>query len=332
MESQKLRALQVRKDDDGKITAAVIEMTVGDLDEGNVVIRAEFSGVNYKDALAATGAGRGIMRDFPKVAGIDVAGVVAESSDSRYRPGDKVLITGYKLGVDHDGGFAEFVRAPADWLVPLPGGISAREAMTVGTAGFTAALSVMRLMENGLAPENGKVIVLGATGGVGGFAVAFLAKLGFQVTAVTGKAESRDYLQKLGASEILLRNEIERGEKPLEKPMWAGAVDPVGGDWLAWLTRTLKPGAAAAVSGLTGGVELKTTVMPFILRGVSVLGIDSVFCPADRRLRAWEKIADEWKPKDLEIFIAEEVDLDGLGEVFPKLIGGKMQGRALLRI
>ena len=332
MESQKLRALQVRKDDDGKITAAVTEMTVGDLDEGNVVIRAEFSGVNYKDALAATGAGRGIMRDFPKVAGIDVAGVVAESSDSRYRPGDKVLITGYKLGVDHDGGFAEFVRAPADWLVPLPGGISAREAMTVGTAGFTAALSVMRLMENGLAPENGKVIVLGATGGVGGFAVAFLAKLGFQVTAVTGKAESRDYLQKLGASEILLRNEIERGEKPLEKPMWAGAVDPVGGDWLAWLTRTLKPGAAAAVSGLTGGVELKTTVMPFILRGVSVLGIDSVFCPADRRLRAWEKIADEWKPKDLEIFIAEEVDLDGLGEVFPKLIGGKMQGRALLRI
>ena len=174
--------------------------------------------------------------------------------------------------------------------------------------------------------------MLGATGGVGGFAVAFLAKLGFQVTAVTGKAESRDYLQKLGASEILLRNEIERGEKPLEKPMWAGAVDPVGGDWLAWLTRTLKPGAAAAVSGLTGGVELKTTVMPFILRGVSVLGIDSVFCPADRRLRAWEKIADEWKPKDLEIFIAEEVDLDGLGEVFPKLIGGKMQGRALLRI
>ena len=332
MESQKLRALQVRKDDDGKITAAVTEMTVGDLDEGNVVIRAEFSGVNYKDALAATGAGRGIMRDFPKVAGIDVAGVVAESSDSRYRPGDKVLITGYKLGVDHDGGFAEFVRAPADWLVPLPGGISAREAMTVGTAGFTAALSVMRLMENGLAPENGKVIVLGATGGVGGFAVAFLAKLGFQVTAVTGKAESRDYLQKLGASEILLRDEIERGEKPLEKPMWAGAVDPVGGDWLAWLTRTLKPGAAAAVSGLTGGVELKTTVMPFILRGVSVLGIDSVFCPADRRLRAWEKIADEWKPKDLEIFIAEEVDLDGLGEVFPKLIGGKMQGRALLRI
>ena len=332
MESQKLRALQVRKDDDGKITAAVTEMTVGDLDEGNVVIRAEFSGVNYKDALAATGAGRGIMRDFPKVAGIDVAGVVAESSDSRYRPGDKVLITGYKLGVDHDGGFAEFVRAPADWLVPLPGGISAREAMTVGTAGFTAALSVMRLMENGLAPENGKVIVLGATGGVGGFAVAFLAKLGFQVTAVTGKAESRDYLQKLGASEILLRNEIERGEKPLEKPMWAGAVDPVGGDWLAWLTRTLKPGAAAAVSGLTGGVELKTTVMPFILRGVSVLGIDSVFCPADRRLRAWKKIADEWKPKDLEIFIAEEVDLDGLGEVFPKLIGGKMQGRALLRI
>ena len=162
--------------------------------------------------------------------------------------------------------------------------------------------------------------------------MAFLAKLGFQVTAVTGKAESRDYLQKLGASEILLRNEIERGEKPLEKPMWAGAVDPVGGDWLAWLTRTLKPGAAAAVSGLTGGVELKTTVMPFILRGVSVLGIDSVFCPADRRLRAWEKIADEWKPKDLEIFIAEEVDLDGLGKVFPKLIGGKMQGRALLRI
>ena len=156
MESQKLRALQVRKDDDGKITAAVTEMTVGDLDEGNVVIRAEFSGVNYKDALAATGAGRGIMRDFPKVAGIDVAGVVAESSDSRYRPGDKVLITGYKLGVDHDGGFAEFVRASADWLVPLPGGISAREAMTVGTAGFTAALSVMRLMENGLAPGKRK--------------------------------------------------------------------------------------------------------------------------------------------------------------------------------
>jgi putative YhdH/YhfP family quinone oxidoreductase len=227
------------------------------------------------------------------------------------------------------------VRAPQKWAVALPEkNLSAREAMLVGTAGFTAALSILRLEENGLSPGGGKkVIVLGATGGVGGFAVAFLSALGYEVTAVTGKAAAADYLTKtLGASEVLLRDEIERGNRPLEKALWAGAVDPVGGEWLAWLTRTLAPGASVAVSGLTGGIELHTTVMPFILRGASILGVDSVFCPMSRREKTWARIAGEMKPKNLDAIAAAEVGLEELPAIFPKLLKGEMRGRALVRL
>ena len=330
MNEQQFRALRVSQNEDKKISCAVERLSLADLDEGDLVIRAEYSGVNYKDALAATGAGK-IMRDFPKVGGIDVAGEVV-SAAGRFKPGEKVLITGFDLGVAHDGGFAEYVRAPEKWALALPPNLSAREAMLVGTAGFTAALSVLRLEENGLTPADGKVVVLGATGGVGSFAVAFLAALGYQVTAVTGKSAAADYLKNLGASEVLLRDDIERGDRPLEKALWAGAVDPVGGDWLAWLTRTLAPNASVAVSGLTGGIELRATVMPFILRGVSILGVDSVFCPMARREKTWARIAGEMKPKNLDSVAAAEVGLDDLPAVFPKLLKGEMRGRTLVRL
>lgn len=318
---------------DGKLQGRLVEMTPAELGGANgphVAIRAAYSSVNYKDALAATGAGK-ILRRFPMIPGIDVSGTVESSTDPKFKAGDPVLVTGYDLGVGANGGYAELVRVPPDWVVPIPSGLNAFEVMAIGTAGFTAALSIVEMERNGLKPGSGPVIVTGASGGVGSMAVELLATLGYQVTAVTGKDDQHDFLRSLGAKEIIARSALQMGTKPLEKATWAGAVDPVGGETLAWLTRTMMYGGTIASSGLTGGTEVKTTVMPFILRGVKLLGIDSVMCPMPTRLEVWSRLQSTMKPKHLET-IAHEVELADLPHVFPELLNGRMRGRTVVRI
>ncbi|MDE2624666.1 MAG: oxidoreductase [Betaproteobacteria bacterium] len=315
---------------DGRVSGKIVTLELSDLPPGDVLIRAEYSSVNYKDALAATGMGK-IMRRMPLTGGIDVAGTVEGSTDARFKAGDPVLVTGYDLGVAHDGGYARYVRVPVDWVVKRPEGLDARQAMALGTAGFTAALSVVRLEQNGLKPENGPVVVTGATGGVGSMALEFLAGLGYAVTAVTGKADRADYLRGLGAHDVLLRGDIDFGSRPLEKALWAGAVDPVGGAMLAWLTRTMQPHGSIASSGLTGGIELNTTVMPFILRGINLLGIDSVTCPMPLRLEVWRRLATDLRPRHWADLV-HEITLEGLDAVFGRLMKGEGLGRTVVRL
>jgi NADPH2:quinone reductase len=316
-------------DGGGTINGRVVQLTLEDLSEGAVVIKAAFSSVNYKDALAATGAGK-IMRRFPLVGGIDVSGTVASSSNARFKAGDEVLVTGYDLGVAHDGGYAEYVRVPADWVVPVPRGLTLSDVMAIGTAGFTAALSVAGLERNGAAPANGPVIVTGATGGVGSMAVQLLAARGYTVTALTGKDAEHDYLRSLGAADVLSRTTLQMGTRPLEKTLWAGAVDPVGGETLAWLTRTMMYNGAIACSGLTGGTDLHTTVLPFILRGTKLLGIDSVMCPMNTRLDVWHRLSTDMKPAALRT-MAREISMSGLPDAFKTLLGGAARGRFVVK-
>jgi len=317
-------------DDNGNVSGRVVSATLDELSPGDVVIKAEASSVNYKDALAATGAGK-IIRRFPLIGGIDVAGTVASTSDARFRAGDPVLVTGYDLGVAHDGGYAGLVRVPASWVVPIPDGMSAHDAMAIGTAGFTAALSVVDMERNGLKPGQGPVVVTGATGGVGSVAVQLLAAAGYQVTALTGKDSEHDFLRSLGASEVLSRNTLQMGAKPLEKSLWAGAVDAAGGDVLAWLTRTMLYGGCIAASGLTAGTELKTTVLPFILRGVKLLGIDSVMCPAATREAVWRRLAADLKPARLRA-MTTDITLDELPGAFATLLRGGARGRYVVNL
>lgn len=316
-------------DEAGTINGRVVQLALEDLSEGAVVIKAAFSSVNYKDALAATGAGK-IMRRFPLVGGIDVSGTVASSSDARFKAGAEVLVTGYDLGVAHDGGYAEYVRVPADWVVPVPKGLTLSDVMAIGTAGFTAALSVAALERNGAAPANGPLIVTGATGGVGSMAVQLLAARGYTVTALTGKDAEHDYLRSLGAADVLSRATLQMGTRPLEKTLWAGAVDPVGGETLAWLTRTMMYNGAIACSGLTGGTDLHTTVLPFILRGTMLLGIDSVMCPMDTRLDVWHRLATDMRPAALRT-MAREISMSGLPDAFKTLLGGAARGRFVVK-
>ena len=317
-------------DGDGKISGRLVQLSLDDLSAGTLVIKAAFSSVNYKDALAGTGAGK-IMRRFPLIGGIDVAGSVESSADPRFKAGDQVLVHGYELGVAHDGGYAGYVRVPADWVVPVPLGLSLFDAMAIGTAGFTAALSLVEMERNGLAPGNGPVVVTGATGGVGSIAIQCLAARGYQVTAVTGKPQEEDYLRSLGASLILDRSEVPLGTRPLEKSTWAGAVDAVGGATLAWLTRTMNYGGCIASSGLTGGTELNTTVLPFILRAVKLLGIDSVMCPMPARVEVWRRLATDLRPARLGD-IAREIPLDGLPSAFDALLKGQVRGRYVVKL
>ena len=326
---QTFRALRVF-DENGSIQSRVVEAALSELSAGEVVIKAAFSSVNYKDALAATGAGK-IIRRFPLVAGIDVSGTVASSKDQRFAEGDQVLVTGYDLGVANDGGYAEYVRVPADWVVKVAPGLSLFEAMAIGTAGFTAALSIVELERNGLQPSKGPVIVTGATGGVGSLAIQSLTARGYTVTALTGKDDQHEFLKSLGAADVVSRNTLQMGTRPLEKMLWAGAVDAVGGDTLAWLTRTMMYGGAIANSGLTGGSELKTTVLPFILRAVKLLGIDSAMCPMDRRVDVWRRLAGDLKPAKLEA-IAREITLDELPNAFATLLKGQAIGRFVVRL
>jgi acrylyl-CoA reductase (NADPH) len=316
---------------DGKSAGRFVELTLDDLDSGEVVIQAHYSSVNYKDALAATGAGK-VIRRFPCVGGIDVSGVVASSSDPRFKAGDEVLVTGYDMGVSHDGGYAEYVRVPADWVVPLPQGLSLYDAMVLGTAGFTAGLAIHRLEQNELSPDKGKVIVTGATGGVGSLAVMMLAQLGYYVVALTGKDTEHEYLKSLGAGEILSRGKVElNSTRPLEKALWAGALDSVGGTTLAWLVRTMQQEGAIASFGNAGGAELNTTVLPFILRGVKLLGVDSAATAKPLRLDIWKRLATDLHPKSLAL-VAHTVPFAGLPEVFPQFLQGKASGRTVVGI
>ncbi len=314
----------------GKVEGRVVDATLDELSAGEVVIHAAYSSVNYKDALAGTGAGK-IIRRFPLVGGIDVSGTVASSTDARFREGDEVLVTGYDLGVAHDGGYAQVVRVPAEWVVRVPSGLSLFDVMAIGTAGFTAALSVAAMELNGLTPASGPVIVTGATGGVGSVAVQCLAARGYRVTALTGKDGEHEFLRSLGAAAVLSRNGLQMGTRPLEKPLWAGAVDAVGGDTLAWLTRTMMHEGCIANSGLTGGTDLHTTVLPFILRGVKLLGINSVTCPAGRRQDVWRRLATDMRPNGLKT-IATEIGLDQLPDAFATLLKGAARGRFVVRL
>jgi len=321
----------VEKNDDG-FFVEVRERRLDDLPAGDVTIRVAYSSVNYKDGLACIPNGR-ILTRYPMVPGIDLAGVVADSKDPRFREGDEVLVTGYELGVSHEGGFSEMARVPGDWVVPLPGGLTLKEAMALGTAGFTAALSVHQLIEHGVTPEKGPVIVTGATGGVGSTAVAILAQLGYHVAASTGKTSEEAYLRKLGAQEIVHRDEVAaESKRALEKQRWAGAVDPVGGKTTAYLLKTMQYGGSIALSGLTGGSELVTTVFPFILRGVNLLGIDSVYCPMELRKTLWERLAADWKPRYLTEDIAREVTLDTLKDTLSAILRGEIRGRTVVKL
>jgi len=307
-----------------------IDMTFDQLDPGDVLVRVEYSTVNYKDALSATGTGR-IIRRFPCVGGIDLAGVVVTSQSPEFQPGDKVIAHAYDIGVSHHGGYAEYARLPAAWLVPLPPGMSTFDAMTHGTAGFTAALAIQRMQHDGLQPAAGPVLVNGATGGVGMVAIEILAKLGYHVVAVTGKAKDEGLLREVGARDVLLRGQFELTDKPLGAETYAGAVDNLGGEMLSWLTRVMKVGGTIASVGLAQGWEVRTTVMPFILRGVSLLGIDSVNCPMPLRRELWRRLSAEWHCEHLPKH-CRTIEFDALPRVFDGYIKGEVTGRTVVQI
>lgn len=325
------RALIAEQRGDDDVVRELSTLEPDALPDGEVTVRVAFSSVNYKDALATTAKGQ-VARISPLVPGIDLAGEVVESSAPGISVGQQVLAHGYEIGVARHGGYAEYARVPADWVVPLPDGLDARQAMALGTAGYTAALSVHLLEERGLAPDQGPVLVTGATGGVGSVAVGILAERGYEVVGSTGKESEHDYLRGLGASDVVSREEATaESERPLEKERWAGAVDPVGGPALAYILRTLRYGGAAAVSGLTGGIAVKATVLPFVLRGVAVIGVDSVATPIELRRAVWERLGGDLRPRGLEDMIVE-VPLEGVEEVLDRILTGGVRGRTVVRI
>jgi acrylyl-CoA reductase (NADPH) len=325
------KALVVNKDDEGNTSAAVKQISLDDLPQADVLVAVDFSTVNYKDGLCI-GPGGGLVRTYPHVPGIDFAGIVETSNDPRYQPGDKVVLTGWRVGEVHWGGYAQKARVKSDWLVPLPAGLTTRQAMAVGTAGFTAMLAVMALEDHGLTPGSGPVLVTGAAGGVGSVATAILAKLGHEVAAVTGRPEAADYLTSLGATQIVARDEInETTKRPLEAETWAGCVDAVGGPMLARALGQMKYGAAVAAVGLAGGASLPATVIPFLLRGVNLLGIDSVMQPYDNRVRAWQRIAADLPMDKLEAMI-HPATLSDLPKLGADILKGQVQGRVVVDV
>ena len=325
------RAFVVNKTQEG-FTSGFKELTLADLPQGEVLIKVSYSSVNYKDGLASIPEGR-IVRNYPFVPGIDLAGIVAESSDSRFKTGAEVLATSYELGVSHYGGYSEYARIKADWVVPLPDGLTLKEAMALGTAGFTAALAIHQLEKNGLKPQNGPVLVTGATGGVGSIGINILSALGYTVAASTGKSSEHDYLKELGASETLSREETSvESNRPLEKERWAGSLDSVGGSTLAYLIRTTNYGASIAAYGNTGGMNLNTTVFPFILRAINLLGIESVNCPMELRSHLWQRLASNYKPRHLLDMIGHEVPFEELPQALATILKGDTRGRAIIKI
>jgi putative YhdH/YhfP family quinone oxidoreductase len=324
----KFKAYRIREVEK-KAVGGFEELAIGDLDPGELVVRVAYSSVNYKDALAATGAGR-IIRRFPCIGGIDLSGTVTESSDARFKRGDAVICTSYELGVSHDGGYAEYARVPADWAVPMPKGMSLFDAMALGTAGYTAALALVRMETNGLAPRNGPVVVSGATGGVGSIAIDMLSRLGYSVTALTGKDGEADYLKQLGAKDVMSRKSLDLAKiKPLDRATWAGAVDNLGGEVLAWMASTMMVGGTIAAVGLAASMSLNTTVAPFILRGVSLLGIDSGTTPMPLRQEVWRRLAGDLRPPHLKD-MTRTIAFDELPRAFDGFIKGAARGRVVV--
>jgi len=323
------RALVVNKTDN--FTVEINDLTLADLPDGDVLVKVAYSSINYKDSLATIPDGN-IVNTYPFVPGIDLAGVVISSNDDSFKKGDKIIATSYDIGVSHFGGFSEYARIPAKWIVPLPNGLTLKEAMIIGTAGFTAALSVQRLEANNVFPNKDKVLVTGATGGVGSFAVSILSTLGYQVEASTGKKSEQEYLKSLGATSIISREDVYDGKiRALGKQKWSGAIDPVGGEPLAALLSQIKYGGSVATSGLTAGTQLPTTVFPFILRGINLLGIDSVYCPMDTRVQVWNRLATDLKPLNFNKFIQQEITLEQIPNVLPTLLKGQARGRTIVK-
>ncbi len=326
------KALIMEQNDEGLAEAGIREIGEDQLPEGDVTVAVEYSTVNYKDGLCLSAKGGGLVRAYPHVPGIDFAGTVESSRDDRYKPGDKVVLTGWRVGEVHWGGYAQKARVKADWLVPLPEGLSPAQAMAVGTAGFTSMLAVMALEDHGLKPGQGPVLVTGAAGGVGSVATAILANLGYEVAGVTGRPGSADYLKSLGATQIVAREELnETSKRPLEKETWAGCVDAVGGEMLARVLGQMKYGASVSAVGLAGGAALPATVIPFLLRGVNLLGIDSVMQPYDNRLRAWQRIASDLPMDKLEAMV-RPATLSDLPQLGADILKGQVQGRVVVDV
>lgn len=313
------------------IRAGIEELTLDDLSAGDVVIKVHYSSVNYKDALAGTGKGK-ILRHSPLNGGIDLAGEIVSSRDDRFQPGQQVLANGSGLSEVHDGGYSEYARIPADWVVPMPPGLNARSAMLLGTAGFTAALAIQRLQDNHQTPEQGPVLVTGATGGVGSFAIILLNQLGFEVVAMTRQQDQNDYLTSLGAHKIIANDAVQIDQAALHKGQWGAAIDNLGGDTLAWLTKSVKPAGNIASIGMAGGTRVDTTAMPFILRGVSILGVTSAACRQDLRKRTWQSLGAELLPQNLDQVFAGEVGMVELPATFEKIMSGTHRGRYLVRL
>jgi NADPH2:quinone reductase len=324
------KAFRIHQQEKG-VSTGFEQMEVGDLTEGDVVVRVAYSGINFKDALAATGTAK-ILRAPDLNGGIDFSGTVEDSENPHFKSGDRVLVCGCGLSETRDGGYSEVSRVPAGCVVPVPENLELREVMAIGTAGFTAAIAMIRLEENSQSPDHGPVIVTGATGGVGSIAVDMLAAKGFEVVALTGKTEQHDYLRQLGATEFVDRHELEMGARPLEKGLWGGAVDNVGGETLGWLTRTVRPWGNIASIGNASGIKLETTVMPFILRGVSLLGINSIEMPEALRNRAWKRLADDLRPAHLDLIAPRTIDFNDLPGAFDDYLTGSVTGRTVVRI
>ncbi len=327
---QPFRAYRIHRND-GRIAGRFDQVSLDDLTPGDVVVRVRYSTINFKDALAATGKSP-ILRKYPLAGGIDLAGEVVSSGDARYAPGQQVLVTGCGLSETQDGGYSEYSRLQGDWVIPLPSGLSLADSMKIGTAGFTAALAVHRMEQNGQKPSNGPVLVNGATGGVGSLAINMLAGRGYEVVALSGKANADEYLREIGAAKILRRQDVNLGTKPLEAVQWAGAIDNLGGDHLTWLTRTVDFWGNIASVGLAASHELHTTVMPFILRGVNLLGINSVATPRDVRLAVWNRIATDLRPAKLDRICGKTVSLDELPAQFDDYMTSNVTGRTLVKI
>ncbi len=324
------RAYRINEQD-GKIVAGFAELGLDDLTDGNVVVKVSHSTINYKDALAATGAGK-ILRRYPLNGGIDLAGVVVSSEDADFQPGTAVLVNGCGLSETVDGGYSEYARIDSASLVPIPDGMSPAQAMQIGTAGYTAALAIHRMEQNGQTPDAGPIVVTGATGGVGSIAIDMLSGRGYEVVAVSGKASAADYLKEIGASRVLDRNEIDFGKRPLEKAEWAGAIDNLGGDYLAWLTRTMRYGGNIASIGLASSPALNTTVVPFILRAVCLLGINSVETPYDLRRAVWARIGNDLRPRHLDTIGHRMIPFDDLPGAFQAFLDGEITGRIVVEI
>lgn len=316
----------------GAFTRRITLKSIDDLPEGDVLINVKYSSLNYKDALSASG-NKGVTKTYPHTPGVDAAGVVQDSTSGRFHPGDNVLVTGYDLGMNTPGGYAEYIRVPEHWVVKLPDNLSFRESMVYGTAGFTAALSCYKLIENGVTKENGEILVTGATGGVGSIALSIMAKLGYEVVAVNGIIDEKDYLLELGAKEVIsIETADDQSKRPLLKGRWAGAIDTVAGNILSTAIKTTKYGGSVTCCGNISSGELHTSIYPFILNGVSLLGIDSVNCPADFRRHIWEKLAGEWKLDYLDTLTTELPSLEALDERIDLILQGKNRGRAIVKI